>query len=115
MIVARKTTRKKNKITEEKIIEETKELIEEVEEVKAVVEESTSEVMRNPYDAMFDDGPAPSPMDSVMNRNKKEEEPKTEYDGWWAYRDDSQKLTIYKCPETHKKIIVRDEDRNVAV
>lgn len=59
---------------------------------------------------MFEEGPAPEPMAAVMGRVKKEEsEPDDYWKDWVAHRNEKKKLTVYKCPKTHKKKIVEDK------
>ena len=114
--INKKKTKRK---AEERVVEKTKELIEEVSKDEQVegfsggnfVDDSEKKEV-NPYDAMFEDNPSEdeSPMASIMNRGKDSSNKEiNELDGWWSYRDDERKLTLYKCPKTHKKVIVYDK------
>lgn len=97
--MAKKTSKKKTKNkTEEKITKETKELVEEIAEGKT-----------NPFDAMFDEGPAPEPMEAVTGRIKEKIKDNDPLAGMIPYYNKKKRHTVYKHPVTHRKIIVEDK------
>ncbi len=106
--MVKKTGKKKTKKKyEEEVIEETKKMVDEVQPLDDSMDDFIKKPEFNPFDAMFEEGPAPEPI--IPTKGGVETSISKDLEGMLVFRNEKKKLTVYKCPETHKKVIVYDK------